>query len=79
VIATNSVEAPQCGMVFGVAAEVEGNVTRMLEELGADPDDVRVIATGYLADLVVDECRCFADTAPWLTLRGLDLVFGRNS
>ena len=39
----------------------------------------RVISTGYLADLVVAECRCFTDHAPWLTLRGLELVFARNS
>jgi type III pantothenate kinase len=34
--------------------------------------------TGYLAPLVADECRCFTDAAPWLTLRGLQLVFERN-
>jgi type III pantothenate kinase len=79
VIAKNTVEALQSGMVFGVAAQVEGIVARMIEELGADPDDVRVIATGYLAPLVVDECRCFTDRAPWLTLRGLELVFERNT
>jgi type III pantothenate kinase len=79
VIAKNTVEALQSGMVFGVAAQVEGLVSRMIDELGADPDDVRVIATGYLAPLVVDECRCFTDQAPWLTLRGLELVFERNT
>src|SRR4051812_24877882 len=78
VIAKNTVEALQSGMVFGVAAQVEGIVARMIAELGADPDDVRVIATGYLAPLVLDECRCFTDHAPWLTLRGLELVFERN-
>jgi type III pantothenate kinase len=79
VIAKNTVEALQSGMVFGVAAQVEGIVSRMIDELGAAPDDVRVIATGYLAPLVVGECRCFTDHAPWLTLRGLELVFERNS
>jgi len=78
VIAKNTVEALQSGMLFGVAAQVEGLVARMIEELGAVREDVRVIATGYLADLVVDECRCFTDRAPWLTLRGLELVFERN-
>ena len=78
VIAKNTVEALQSGMVFGVAAQVEGMVARMAEELGAEPNDVRVVATGYLAPLVVDECRCFTDLAPWLTLHGLDLVFARN-
>jgi type III pantothenate kinase len=78
VIAKNTVEALQSGMVFGMAAQVEGIVARMIAELGAAPADVRVIATGYLADLVVEECSCFTDRAPWLTLSGLALVFRRN-
>jgi type III pantothenate kinase len=79
VIAKNTVEALQSGMVFGVAAQVDGMVARMIDELGADPADVRVIATGYLAPLVTGECRCFTDSGPWLTLRGLELVFERNT
>ncbi len=79
VIAKNTVEALQSGMVFGVAAQVEGIVERMITELGVQSEEVRVIATGYLAPLVVEECRCFTHQAPWLTLRGLELVFERNS
>jgi len=79
VIAKNTVEALQSGMLFGVAAQVEGIVSRMTAELGAEPSDVRVVATGYLAPLVLDECRCFTDHDPWLTLRGLELVFQRNA
>ena len=79
VIAKNTVEALQSGMLFGVASQVEGIVTRMTAELGVTSDDVRVIATGYLAPLVLDECRCFTDHDPWLTLRGLELVFARNT
>ena len=79
VIAKNTVEALQSGMLFGVASQVEGIVARMIAELGEETADVRVIATGYLATLVMDECRCFTDHAPWLTLRGLELVFRRNA
>jgi len=78
VIAKNTVEALQSGMVFGVAAQVEGIVSRMVAELGADPADVSVVATGYLAPLVIGECQVFTDHAPWLTLRGLELAFERN-
>jgi type III pantothenate kinase len=78
VIAKNTVEALQSGMVFGVASQVEGIVDRMIAELGAAPADVTVVATGYLAPLVLDECRCFTDHDPWLTLRGLELVYARN-
>ena len=67
VIAKNTVEALQSGMLFGVASQVEGLVARMIDEIGESPDDVTVIATGYLAPLVVDECRCFTDIDNWLT------------
>ena len=79
VIAKNTVEALQSGMLFGVAAQVEGLVARMVAELGIAPDDVTVIATGHLAPLLIDECRCFTVHSPWLTLQGLRLVFERNS
>ncbi|HEY3528646.1 MAG TPA: type III pantothenate kinase [Nocardioides sp.] len=78
VIARNTVEALQSGMVFGVASAVDGIVGRMIAELGVDPATVSVIATGYLAAVVYDECRCFTVHDPWLTLRGLELVFARN-
>ena len=79
VIAKNTVEALQSGLVFGVAAQVDGLVARIVAELEVPLDDVSVIATGYLAPLVVDECRCFTEHAPWLTLCGLEMVFRRNS
>ena len=79
VIAKNTVEALQSGMVFGVAAQVEGIVARMIAELGVEPAEVTVIATGYLAPLVIGECAVFTDHSPWLTLKGLELVFARNT
>ncbi len=79
VIAKNTVEALQSGMLFGVAAQVEGLVARMIAELGAAPEAVTVISTGHWAPLLVDDCRCFTVHSPWLTLQGLRLVFERNS
>jgi type III pantothenate kinase len=79
VIGKNTVEALQSGMVFGVASQVEGMVERLVAALGAEPGEVSVIATGYLAPLVLAECRCFTHHEPWLTLRGLGLVHARNS
>ncbi|KRC54006.1 MULTISPECIES: type III pantothenate kinase [unclassified Nocardioides] len=79
VIGKNTVEALQSGMVFGVASQVEGMVERLAAALDVPRDEVTVIATGYLAPLVLDECRCFTAHAPWLTLRGLGLVYARNA
>jgi type III pantothenate kinase len=65
-------------MVFGFASQVDGIVDRIIAELGVDATTVNVIATGGLAPVVVDECRSITDHQPWLTLRGLELVFERN-
>lgn len=78
VIAKNTVEAVQSGMVFGFAGQVDGIVARIIAELGVDRASVHVIATGGLAPVVVDECTSITDHQPWLTLRGLELVFARN-
>ena len=69
VIGKNTVEALQSGMVYGFAGQVDGMVARMIAELGDDPDDVTVIATGELAPLVhrrvprVHRARAVADAA----------------
>ncbi len=79
VIAKNTVEAVQSGMVFGFASQVDGIVERMIAELDVPAETVNVIATGGLAPIVVAECRTLTEHQPWLTLLGLELVFARNS
>ena len=79
VIAKNTVEALQSGMVFGFASQVDGIVARMIEELDVPVETVHVIATGGLAPIVVEECRSLTAHQPWLTLLGLELVFARNT
>jgi type III pantothenate kinase len=78
VIAKNTVEALLSGMLYGFASQVEGIVARMTAEMKLQPGEVNVIATGGLAPLVVEECSCFTQHEPWLTLLGLELVFTRN-
>lgn len=78
-IAKNTVEALQSGLLFGVAAQVDGLVTRMIGELGARREDVSVVATGHLAPLILSECECFTAHEPLITLRGLEMVFSRNT
>ena len=78
VIAKNTVEALQSGILYGCASQVDGIVGRMTDELGLRPGDLTVIATGGLAPLVVEECTVLTEHQPWLTLLGLEIVFGRN-
>jgi type III pantothenate kinase len=76
VIAKNTVEALQSGVLFGFASQVDGMVARMGAALGAG--EVNVVATGGLAPLVIGECSSITDHQPWLTLKGLEIVFARN-
>lgn len=81
-IAKNTVEALQSGILFGMAAQVEGMVARMIGELEVERAEVDVVATGHLAPLVIDVMAgsgVFTDYAPWLTLQGLELIYLRNS
>ena len=78
VIAKNTVEALQSGILYGFASQVDGIVGRMREELGLARDQLKVIATGGLAPMVVEECSEVTDHQPWLTLLGLEIVFERN-
>ncbi|HVQ87480.1 MAG TPA: type III pantothenate kinase [Actinomycetes bacterium] len=79
VVGRNTVEALQSGILFGFAGQVDGIVHRMAAELADDPDEVTVIATGGLAPLVLEEAETIDAHDPWLTLRGLKLVFERNT
>ncbi|TDC63298.1 type III pantothenate kinase [Actinomadura sp. GC306] len=79
VIAKNTVEALQSGIIFGFAGQVDGIVERMSEELADDPAEVTIIATGGLAPLVLEESRSIDVFEPWLTLIGLRLIYERNT
>ncbi|MGJ0118105.1 type III pantothenate kinase [Williamsia sp. MIQD14] len=81
VVGKNTVEALQSGILYGFAGQVDGLVTRVRREIPgfADTDEVTVVATGYLAPLVFDECRTLDVHHGHLTLEGLRLVFERQN
>jgi len=76
VIGKNTVESLQSGIIYGFAAQVDGITERIVAELGTP---AIVIATGGLAQVVLEECRLIDVHEPWLTLIGLRLVFERNT
>jgi len=75
VIGRNTVHAMQSGLLFGYVSMVEGMVARFRAELG---DDMKVIATGGLAEIVAKETEVIQIIAPWLTLDGLRLIWELN-
>ena len=75
VIGRNTVHAMQSGLLFGYVSMVEGMVARFRKELG---DDMKVIATGGLAEIVAKETDIIQVIAPWLTLDGLRIIWEMN-
>jgi type III pantothenate kinase len=74
-VGNNSMLAMQSGIFFGYVGLVEGLVTRFRRELG---DEMKVIATGGLAESVAAESSLVQYVDPWLTLDGLRLIWGMN-
>ena len=75
VIGRNTVQAMQSGLLFGYVSMGEGMVARFRAELG---DDMKVIATGGLAEVVAKETDVIQHIAPWLTLDGLRILWELN-
>jgi type III pantothenate kinase len=75
VIGRNTVHAMQSGLLFGYVSMVEGMVSRFRAELG---DDMKVVATGGLAEVVAKETDVIQHIAPWLTLDGLRILWELN-
>ncbi|MCA9869532.1 MAG: type III pantothenate kinase, partial [Anaerolineae bacterium] len=75
VIGRNTVHAMQSGLIFGYISLVEGMVQRFRNELGPQ---MKVIATGGLAETIAQETDVIDIIAPWLTLDGLRVIWEVN-
>ncbi|MCR4407792.1 MAG: type III pantothenate kinase [Anaerolineae bacterium] len=74
-IGSNTVQSMQSGILFGYVGLVEGMVARFREELGPD---MRVIGTGGLAEVIARETTVIKVVDPWLTLKGLRMIYEMN-
>jgi type III pantothenate kinase len=74
VVGRSTVESIQSGVLYGFAAQVDGVVERIVNEVGPST----VIATGGLAGLIAPHTRSVEHVEPWLTLHGLRIIHGRN-
>lgn len=77
VIGKNTIEALQSGTIYGFAGQVDGVVSRIIDELGQGV--TAVIATGGLSKVVLAEASTITNYEPALTLIGLRLAFEKNA
>lgn len=75
VIAKNTIESVQSGIIYGYAGSVEYIVNKMKDELGYD---LKVIATGGLASLIETEAPSIDIVDKFLTLDGLSYIYDLN-
>lgn len=76
VICKNMVSAMQSGIYYGAIGQVDGIVRRMKKEMGYK--EIKVIATGGLADLIASQSETIDVIDPLLTLKGLYILFKKN-
>jgi type III pantothenate kinase len=74
-IGTNTADSMRSGILYGYVGLVEGMVARFRQELGSD---MHVIATGGLAPVIGSEAKVIEHIDPWLTLKGLRIIYDLN-
>lgn len=76
VIGQTTRESLQAGLIMGGAAMIDGLVRRVWDELGSE---TKVVMTGGLAAQMGPLCTTCTAVDPDLTLKGLILIYERNS
>ncbi len=75
VLGRTTVSSVQAGIMYGAAAQAEGMIARIRDEL---PGPVKVVATGGLSPLVAPLVRGIDHLDPLVLLEGLRLLEGLN-
>jgi type III pantothenate kinase len=79
VVGTNTIAHMQSGLYYGYIGLVDGILERILSETrNPDSPAPKIIATGGLARLVVEDSRFIETIDDMLTLDGLRLIYERN-
>ncbi len=75
ILAKNTIDGMQAGLVYGYIGQVEYIVKKMKEQLNAD---ILVIATGGLGRIIIPHTKCIDKYIPELAYQGMKFIFEKN-
>ena len=78
VIGKNTINCMKSGVVYGNASCIDGMIDRLADELGEARSDIKVIATGGLARVILPECRHNIIQDDEMLLKGLKIIYDKN-
>lgn len=76
ILAKETISSMQAGLVYGYIGQTEYIIKRLKEESGYV--DAKVVATGGLGNIIVNETDSIDYYDPDLTLKGLQLIYEKN-
>lgn len=77
IIGKNTVQCIQAGLIYGYVGQVDYILERLMAEL--DEEDVKLIATGGMANLLTGESKYLREIHSTLTLEGLRILYEINA
>ena len=75
ILTANTIECMQAGLVYGYIGSVEYIITKIKEEMN---QEMKVVATGGLGRVIVEETDVIDVYDPMLTLKGLRVIADKN-
>lgn len=76
VIGKNTRTSMQSGIMYGSAGVVDTIIGKIEDEI---KEDLKVVATGGLTELIIPACKTEIEVNPLLTLIGLNKIFEKNA
>ncbi len=77
ILAKETITSMQAGIVYGYIGQTEYIINQMKEELGRQ--DIKVVATGGLGNIIANETESIDIYNPTLTLEGLRIIYEKNA
>lgn len=75
-IGKNTIDCMKSGILYGAAGCIDGLIDQVIKELGTTPT---IVATGGLSEFIIPFCRHEIITDSMLLLKGLMIIYEKNS